>query len=99
MELFPLEIRGILTKKQLTGRAVHSQLCYQGQVDEPCHLSGTGGKILGWVQQHGEQHQQAFSVVTEAYEKWVHQGVQYNQCYHPVYQTIKQTDWFYQILE
>lgn len=55
-------------KTKLTGIAAHSQLCCQGQVDEPFHLSGIGGKILDSGQQHGEQRQQAFFVMTATYE-------------------------------
>jgi len=50
------------------GIAAHSQLCYQGQADEPFHLSETGGKILDLGQQHGQQRQQVFFVMTVAYE-------------------------------
>lgn len=53
---------------QLTGQAVHYQLCYQGQADGPFHLIETGGKILDLSQQHGQQHQQAFSVGTATYK-------------------------------
>ena len=48
-----------------SGIAAHSQLCCLDQDDELFHLNGTGGKILDLVQ----QHLQAFSAGTEAYEK------------------------------
>ena len=54
--------------KVLTGKAARSRLCCQGQADELFHMNETGGKTLDLVQQHEDQHRQAFSAATEVYE-------------------------------